>query len=260
MGNEASKGADATAGGQSQSWGACSTLLDDATSLRMLVSCACTAIGDIADLEEHEIPVEHVVASSEPRALLADEIMATNEPMTFAEATGTARLDAARRSRAQEVRESEQNFLREFTTMMRTGLTVIMRYENDELAPVHLMLVPYKQGASAVEWHYRDRDDKPVTGRMLLDDISSVSPNPDPARLGFDLAARSFVVTSGNDGESLLFHADSKDICSLLVDGLQMCIKRKRKRRAAKNRANAKAPVVAPLGDSNVRSDATTVL
>lgn len=245
MGNEGSKSETAP-----PSWGACTTLFDDdAAGIRMLVGCACTAMGEITEGEEHEIPIEHM-----PTATYPEEVESSG-PMTFEEATGTARLDAARRSRAQEVRESEQNFLKEFTTMMRTGLTVVMRGADDKLTPVHLMLVPYKHGATAIEWHFRDQNDKPNTGRLPLDDIATVSPNPDVNRLGFEVAARSFVVASVHDADyPLFFHADSKDICSLLVDGLQMCIKRRRKRRGAKNR-----PTKAPLADSKIHNTAAVV-
>ena len=49
------------------------------------------------------------------------------EPVTFEQATGAARLEAARRCRAAEVTESERQFMREFTAMMAAGLVVVLR-------------------------------------------------------------------------------------------------------------------------------------
>lgn len=195
----------------------------------MLANCACMGDVVVDEHDQHDVPVE-VGDLRLPEALREDSPVFS---------VGEDRYDDVRRSRAQEVRESEQNFLREFTAMMKTGLTVAMRDrggEPDSLTPVHLMLVSTGKHA-AIEWHYRDESDLPVTGHAMLGEISAVSPNPDPARLGHELSSRSFLVTMRDD--ALLFHADSKDICSLLVDGLQMCIKRKQRPRKIKRAALA---------------------
>lgn len=145
--------------------------------------------------------------------------------MTFDEAMG-------RRSRAQEVRESEQNFLREFTTMMKTGLTVVMR-RDDALFPVHLLLV-----SNLIEWHYR-LDDQPKSGRMPLEDVAAVHAAPHNALV---------IVT---DNQQILLHADSRDIASLLVDGFAMVLRKFKKKRAIKNRPKS----LSALKDSNDSSN-----
>ena len=61
---------------------------------------------------------------------------------------------------------------------------------------------------------------------------------PYPAHLPEDLNLRSFIIEA-KGGESLLFHAESCDICSLIVDGLQMVIRDQR--RAAKKALTLKA-------------------
>ena len=233
MGNEQSS-SESSEGG----WGLqCAALGMDADSSHekssgfSLLSCACTALGPDDGTEDDIVfksPVDHREEQPRSRALRSsqrqEEFSTTQEsPMTFEEATGATRLDAARRSRAQEVKESEANFLREFQNMMTTGLTVQFRQSPEHLMPVHLLM----QG-SAIEWHYRDVNGEPMDGKLDLDNVSLVQGNPDPATLGFDLAARSFVVIN-HQGHSHLFHTDSKDVCSLLVDGLVMLVKRTKK-------------------------------
>ena len=65
MGNRAS-GLAAEDGPKESSddWGACSALLTDSSSFKLLVNCACTAMGEVQEHED-EVPIEHV---SERRA------------------------------------------------------------------------------------------------------------------------------------------------------------------------------------------------
>ena len=65
--------------------------------------------------------------------------------------------------------------------------------------------------------------------------------------LGYDLSARSFVVQP-KDGAALLFHAENKDICSLVVDGLQMLMKdhKRRLKKSATKKSHGKKTLGAP--------------
>mmetsp|Transcript_2896 Transcript_2896/g.8743 ORF Transcript_2896/g.8743 Transcript_2896/m.8743 type:complete len:290 (-) Transcript_2896:2610-3479(-) len=240
-------------------------LVEEASTFNLL-SCACTALGEASDeVDDVTFPVEadedSELSAQTQRALrtarslrsasggrridefttsaIVDEPPPADRPMTFEEATGGRVVDAARRSRAQEVRESEANFMKEFSNMMTTGLTVQLKLPKGGTLPVHLLLAP----GGAIEWHYR-QDDAARSGRLALDEISSVQTNPDPATLGFDLAQRSFQVLN-QSGDAKLFHADSKDICSLLVDGLVMLVKRslRLKKKKKKIRSGSLKPV-----------------
>ena len=169
-------------------------------------------------------------------------------PMTFEQATGAARLDEARRTRAAEVTESERNFVREFTAMLVTGLVVMLRVDADASYGVDGGVNPEDAtapgGCVAVTLALKQDRGSPVVeyvclstnsvGRVALGGIASVTAEPDPTELGYDLSARSFVVAP-KDGADLLFHTENKDICSLVVDGLQMLIK-DHARRAAKRK------------------------
>uniref|UniRef100_A0A7S3NGQ8 Uncharacterized protein n=1 Tax=Aureoumbra lagunensis TaxID=44058 RepID=A0A7S3NGQ8_9STRA len=257
MGNEQSSN------GGIASWGATScTGYEQASGFNMLVSCACSALGDVNDevddmtMEELAgIPANSNGASRTSRSMrshssgggrveelpLQDNTTMNNAPMSYEEATGTARLESARRSRAAEVRESEAVFLREFLAMMKTGLTLLLRHASDgSMLPVHLLLVPSGSRGSAIEWHYRDESGHPQTGRLPVQEVAAVQPNPQPAELGFQLAARSFIIVN-QSGDALLFHADTTDVCSLLVDGLLMLVK-KIKKRALRKRGGSLPP------------------
>jgi len=230
-------------------------LVEEGRGALNLLSCACTALGEVEnEVDDVTFPVEHEEAVHRRRSLRSgqriDEFTTTTtvdepRPVTFEEATGAGRiLDAARRSRAQEVRESEANFMKEFSNLMATGITVHLEVPpTGTTLPVHLLLAP----GGAIEWHSRGDNDTPRSGRLALDEISSVQTNPDPASLGFDLAARSFRVVD-QSGDAKLFHADSKDICSLLVDGLVMMVKRGRrlKKRKGRLRGNSVKPLPPP--------------
>ena len=231
-------------------WGLqCAALGLDLEENSSLLACACTAFGedDQTDDVVTERPSELETKSRSMRSGRITEEFTTT-PVTFDEATGTQRFDAARRSRAQEVRDSEANFLREFSTMMRTGLTVQLRRDDDTVA-VHLLLVPQ----NAIEWHYRDADNNVTNGRLLLDDIDTVQPNPEPQTLGFELASRSFLVQT-KQCDSHLFHCDSKDISSLLVDGILMLVKRSARalrKKKRKSESEGKKKISSPSSSSS---------
>ena len=175
-------------------------------------------------------------------------------PMTFEQATGAARLDEARRTRAAEVTESERNFVREFTAMMVTGLVVMLRCDEagnvaqPEDAAVTCVAVNLclKQdgGVPVVEWQVLAQDKR---GHVSLGEIAAINADPCPNELGYDLAGRSFVVLP-KDGDALLFHAENTDICSLVVDGLQMLMKdhKRRLKKSATKKSHGKKTLGAP--------------
>ena len=147
------------------------------------------------------------------------------EPVTFEQATGAARLEAARRCRAAEVTESERQFMREFTAMMAAGLVVVLRV--DEGVAVTLSLQEFRN-EPILEWHVTETGEK---GRLSLSDIQLVRGQ----QLNDDLARRSFVI-EGRD-RVLVFHCETPDICALVIDGLAMLVA-DHKRRAARRRSS----------------------
>ena len=148
------------------------------------------------------------------------------EPVTFEQATGAARLEAARRCRAAEVTESERQFMREFTAMMAAGLVVVLRVDSDGVA-VTLSLQEFRN-EPILEWHFTETGEK---GRLSLSDIQLVRGQ----QLNDDLARRSFVI-EGRD-RVLVFHCETPDICALVIDGLAMLVS-DHKRRAARRRSS----------------------
>jgi hypothetical protein len=158
-------------------------------------------------------------SASEPEEPLA-------EPVTFEQATGAARLEAARRCRAAEVTESERQFMREFTAMMAAGLVVVLRVDSDGVA-VTLSLQEFRN-EPILEWHFTENGER---GRLSLSDIQTVRGQ----QLNDDLARRSFVI-EGRD-RVLVFHCETPDICALVVDGLAMLVA-DHKRRAARRRSS----------------------
>ena len=87
-------------------------------------------------------------ASEEPEEPLA-------EPVTFEQATGAARFEAARRCRAAEVTESERQFMREFTAMMAAGLVVVLRVDGSDGVAVTLSLQEFRN-EPILEWHFTE--------------------------------------------------------------------------------------------------------
>ena len=148
------------------------------------------------------------------------------EPVTFEQATGAARLEAARRCRAAEVTESERQFMREFTAMMAAGLVVVLRVDSDGVA-VTLSLQEFRN-EPILEWHFTETGER---GRLSLSDIQTVRGQ----QLNDELARRSFVI-EGRD-RVLVFHAETPDICALVIDGLAMLVA-DHKRRAARRRSS----------------------
>ena len=148
------------------------------------------------------------------------------EPVTFEQATGAARLEAARRCRAAEVTESERQFMREFTAMMAAGLVVVLRVDSDGVA-VTLSLQEFRN-EPILEWHFTENGER---GRLSLSDIQTVRGQ----QLNDDLARRSFVI-EGRD-RVLVFHCETPDICALVIDGLAMLVA-DHKRRAARRRSS----------------------
>ena len=146
------------------------------------------------------------------------------EPVTFEQATGAARLEAARRCRAAEVTESERQFMREFTAMMAAGLVVVLRVDGSDGVAVTLSLQEYRN-EPILEWHFTETGER---GRLSLSDIQLVRGQ----QLNDDLARRSFVI-EGRD-RVLVFHCETPDICALVIDGLAMLVadhKRRMQRR-----------------------------
>ena len=149
------------------------------------------------------------------------------EPVTFEEATGAARLEAARRCRAAEVTESERQFMREFTAMMAAGLVVVLRVDGSDGVAVTLSLQEFRN-EPILEWHFTENGER---GRLSLSDIQTVRGQ----QLNDDLARRSFVI-EGRD-RVLVFHCETPDICALVIDGLAMLVA-DHKRRAARRRSS----------------------
>ena len=166
-------------------------------------------------------------------------------------AVAATRPDPGRR--AAEVTESEKNFVREFTAMLVAGLVVMLRVEDADDA----------DGCVAVNLTLQERNRQPVVawevisaekrGHVSLGEIASVNAEPRVSDLGYDLAARSFAVAPRN-GPDLLFHTENKDICALVVDGLQMLVKDHRRRLGSRaSRKQKKKPVsyaAKPLGEA----------
>ena len=159
-------------------------------------------------------------SASEPEEPLA-------EPVTFEQATGAARLEAARRCRAAEVTESERQFMREFTAMMAAGLVVVLRVDGSDGVAVTLSLQEFRN-EPILEWHFTENGER---GRLSLSDIQTVRGQ----QLNDELARRSFVI-EGRD-RVLVFHCETPDICALVVDGLAMLVA-DHKRRAARRRSS----------------------
>ena len=149
------------------------------------------------------------------------------EPVTFEQATGAARLEAARRCRAAEVTESERQFMREFTAMMAAGLVVVLRVDGSDGVAVTLSLQEFRN-EPILEWHFTENGER---GRLSLSDIQLVRGQ----QLNDDLARRSFVI-EGRD-RVLVFHSETPDICALVIDGLAMLVA-DHKRRAARRRSS----------------------
>ena len=149
------------------------------------------------------------------------------EPVTFEQATGAARLEAARRCRAAEVTESERQFMREFTAMMAAGLVVVLRVDGSDGVAVTLSLQEFRN-EPILEWHFTETGER---GRLSLSDIQLVRGQ----QLNDDLARRSFVI-EGRD-QVLVFHCETPDICALVIDGLAMLVA-DHKRRAARRRSS----------------------
>ena len=149
------------------------------------------------------------------------------EPVTFEQATGAARLEAARRCRAAEVTESERQFMREFTAMMAAGLVVVLRVDGSDGVAVTLSLQEFRN-EPILEWHFTENGER---GRLSLSDIQTVRGQS----LNDELARRSFVI-EGRD-RVLVFHSETPDICALVVDGLAMLVA-DHKRRAARRRSS----------------------
>jgi len=159
-------------------------------------------------------------SASEPEEPLA-------EPVTFEQATGAARLEAARRCRAAEVTESERQFMREFTAMMAAGLVVVLRVDGSDGVAVTLSLQEFRN-EPILEWHFTENGER---GRLSLSDIQTVRGQ----QLNDELARRSFVI-EGRD-RVLVFHSETPDICALVIDGLAMLVA-DHKRRAARRRSS----------------------
>ena len=149
------------------------------------------------------------------------------EPVTFEQATGAARLEAARRCRAAEVTESERQFMREFTAMMAAGLVVVLRVDGSDGVAVTLSLQEFRN-EPILEWHFTENGER---GRLSLSDIQTVRGQS----LNDELARRSFVI-EGRD-RVLVFHSETPDICALVIDGLAMLVA-DHKRRAARRRSS----------------------
>ena len=149
------------------------------------------------------------------------------EPVTFEQATGAARLEAARRCRAAEVTESERQFMREFTAMMAAGLVVVLRVDGSDGVAVTLSLQEFRN-EPILEWHFTENGER---GRLSLSDIQTVRGQ----QLNDELARRSFVI-EGRD-RVLVFHCETPDICALVIDGLAMLVA-DHKRRAARRRSS----------------------
>ena len=149
------------------------------------------------------------------------------EPVTFEQATGAARLEAARRCRAAEVTESERQFMREFTAMMAAGLVVVLRVDGSDGVAVTLSLQEFRN-EPILEWHFTENGER---GRLSLSDIQTVRGQ----QLNDELARRSFVI-EGRD-RVLVFHSETPDICALVIDGLAMLVA-DHKRRAARRRSS----------------------
>jgi hypothetical protein len=149
------------------------------------------------------------------------------EPVTFEQATGAARLEAARRCRAAEVTESERQFMREFTAMMAAGLVVVLRVDGSDGVAVTLSLQEFRN-EPILEWHFTETGER---GRLSLSDIQLVRGQ----QVSDDLARRSFVI-EGVD-RVLVFHCETPDICALVIDGLAMLVA-DHKRRAARRRSS----------------------
>ena len=149
------------------------------------------------------------------------------EPVTFEQATGAARLEAARRCRAAEVTESERQFMREFTAMMAAGLVVVLRVDGSDGVAVTLSLQEFRN-EPILEWHFTETGER---GRLSLSDIQLVRGQ----QVSDDLARRSFVI-EGVD-RVLVFHFETPDICALVIDGLAMLVA-DHKRRAARRRSS----------------------
>ena len=149
------------------------------------------------------------------------------EPVTFEQATGAARLEAARRCRAAEVTESERQFMREFTAMMAAGLVVVLRVDGSDGVAVTLSLQEFRN-EPILEWHFTETGER---GRLSLSDIQTVRGQ----QLNDELARRSFVI-EGRD-RVLVFHSETPDICALVIDGLAMLVA-DHKRRAARRRSS----------------------
>ena len=150
-----------------------------------------------------------------------------SEPVTFEQATGAARLEAARRCRAAEVTESERQFMREFTAMMAAGLVVVLRVDGSDGVAVTLSLQEFRN-EPILEWHFTENGER---GRLSLSDIQTVRGQ----QLNDELARRSFVI-EGRD-RVLVFHSETPDICALVIDGLAMLVA-DHKRRAARRRSS----------------------
>ena len=149
------------------------------------------------------------------------------EPVTFEQATGAARLEAARRCRAAEVTESERQFMRGFTAMMAAGLVVVLRVDGSDGVAVTLSLQEFRN-EPILEWHFTENGER---GRLSLSDIQTVRGQS----LNDELARRSFVI-EGRD-RVLVFHSETPDICALVIDGLAMLVA-DHKRRAARRRSS----------------------
>ena len=251
MGNGDSKQAEEPVAPPLDNWNSAYNFIDP-MSFRMLESCACAgtmneAEDDMDEKPEHDMDDRHVARGGDlsfpsrsmrsapggPSELTNPANPASETPMTFEQATGQQSINQERRARAYEVAESEHNFMREFSAMMKSGLTVVRRQrlddggaaavEFDGGVQVHLVLDIAKGGL--VSWTlFAEEGQQGEAGRMPLANINRVKDKPYPAHLPEDLNLRSFIIEA-RGGESLLFHAESCDICSLIVDGLKMVIR-----------------------------------
>ena len=151
----------------------------------------------------------------------------TGEPVTFEQATGAARLDQARRCRAAEVTESERQFMREFTAMMAAGLVVVLQVKDSDGVAVNLSLQELRN-EPVLEWRVAESEER---GHLSLKDVVKVRGQ----NLLDALAKRSFVIEGAD--QTLVFHAETGDICALVIDGLEMLVT-DHKRRSAKRRSS----------------------
>jgi hypothetical protein len=149
------------------------------------------------------------------------------EPVTFEQATGAARLDQARRCRAAEVTESERQFMREFTAMMTAGLVVVLQVKDSDGVAVNLSLQELRN-EPVLEWRVAESEER---GHLSLSDVVKVRGQ----NLLDALAKRSFVIEGAD--QTLVFHAETGDICALVIDGLEMLVA-DHKRRSAKRRSS----------------------